>query len=116
MTLTPVALPTLPAASRACADSVCVPLASPVVSQLIEYGLVVTAAPRFALSSVNCTLVTPTLSLAVAETVTVLETVAPEAGMVTETVGGVVSRVLLVEKIASPLMDSTPLEFLERTR
>ena len=43
-------------------------------------------------SSRNCTLVTPTLSLAVAETVTAVPlTVAPPAGAVTVTVGGVAS-------------------------
>ena len=43
-------------------------------------------------SSRNCTLVTPTLSLAVADTVTAVPlTVAPFAGAVTDTVGGVVS-------------------------
>ena len=43
-------------------------------------------------SSLNCTPATPTLSEAVAETVTAVpETVAPLAGVVRETVGGVVS-------------------------
>jgi hypothetical protein len=65
---------------------------------------------------VNCTLATPTLSVAFAETVVVPEMVAPPAGAVIETVGGVVSKTLLVWNTKSPLMDSTPLEFLERTR
>ena len=56
--------------------------------QLIEYGLVVPAAPRFTPSSMNWMLVTPTLSEAVAETVTFApETVALLAGAVMDTVG-----------------------------
>jgi hypothetical protein len=81
----------LPAASEAVAVNVYVPFATVVVSQLIAYGAVVSAAPRFAPFSLNCTAVTPTLSLAVALTVTVPDTVAPLAGAVTDTVGGVVS-------------------------
>ena len=50
--------------------------------------------PRAWPSRRNCTPATPTLSEAVAETVTVLETVAPEAGAVIETVGAVVSGVV----------------------
>ena len=42
-------------------------------------------------STRNCTLATATLSLALADTVTILETVAPVAGAVIETVGGVAS-------------------------
>ena len=49
------------------------------------------SAPSAAPSSRNCTPTTPTLSLAVAETVTVPETVAPLAGAVIDTVGGVTS-------------------------
>jgi hypothetical protein len=45
-------------------------------------------------STWNCTLPTATLSDAVAESVIVPETVAPETGEVIETVGGVVSDVL----------------------
>ena len=51
----------------------------------------VTSAPRLAPSSLNCTPTTPTLSVAVAETVTVPATVAPAAGAVIETAGGVAS-------------------------
>ena len=39
----------------------------------------------------NCSPTTPTLSVALAETVTVPETVAPAAGAIIETAGGVVS-------------------------
>jgi hypothetical protein len=53
----------------------------------------VTSAPRFAPSSLNCTPTTPTLSAALAETVVVPATVAPAAGAVIETVGGVLSLV-----------------------
>src|SRR2546426_4939427 len=62
-----------------------------VVFQEREYGAVVTSAPRFAPSSLNCTPTTPTLSVAVAETVIVPEMVAPADGAVSATVGGVVS-------------------------
>jgi hypothetical protein len=61
------------------------------VFQEIENGALVSAAPRFTPSSWNCTLVTATLSAAVAETLTVLLTVAPLAGEETVTVGGVES-------------------------
>src|SRR6185295_6025424 len=51
ITVTFAAVPTFPAASRALADRTCVPLATGVVSQLIEYGAVFTSEPRFMLSS-----------------------------------------------------------------
>ena len=49
------------------------------------------SAPRLAPSNWNCTPATPTLSLALAETVMLPETVAAFAGADIETVGGVVS-------------------------
>src|SRR4051812_5831313 len=61
----------LPAASRATAVSVCVPDDAVVVFHAIEYGAVVSSAPRLAPSSLNWTPTTPTLSLAVALTVVV---------------------------------------------
>jgi hypothetical protein len=61
-----------------------------------EYGAALTAAPRFVPSTWNCTLATATLSAAVAATVIVPETVAPEPGAVIDTVGGVVSPPVLV--------------------
>ena len=61
--------------------------------QLVLYGAAVSSAPRFAPSSLNCTPTTPTLSDAVAETVTVPETVLPSAGAVRETVGSSLSPV-----------------------
>ena len=51
----------------------------------------VTSAPRFTPSSLNCTPTTPTSSVAFAETVIVPETEAPAAGAVMDTLGGVVS-------------------------
>lgn len=86
----------LPAASRATARSTCVPLAAVRVFQLIAYGGDVSGAPRFTPLSVNWTDVTPTLSEALADTVTVPLTVAPLAGAVRLTVGAVVSAVLLL--------------------
>src|SRR5262245_37076249 len=81
----------LPAASRATAVMVCEPLAAPVVFQETEYGAVVSSAPKLAPSILNCTPTTPTLSEALAVTPVVPDTVAPEAGEVTLTVGGAVS-------------------------
>ena len=49
------------------------------------------AVPRLAPSSKNCTLATPTLSDALAETVTVPAIVAFAAGAVSDTVGAVAS-------------------------
>ena len=51
----------------------------------------VSGAPRFAPSSLNCTLWTPTSSDAVAATDATPETVEPAAGAVSDTVGAVVS-------------------------
>src|SRR5258708_4600166 len=81
----------LPAASRAIAVTVCGPLLAVTVSPDIEYGAVVSSAPRFAPSMLNCTPATPTLSAALAVTVTVADTVWPLLGEVMLTVGGVVS-------------------------
>jgi len=50
----------------------------------------------------NCTPTTPTLSVALAETVTVPATEAPAAGAVIETAGGVVSEGAAVVKVKSP--------------
>src|SRR5439155_23224986 len=80
----------LPAASRAWADKLCTPLATRVVSQEIVKGSLVTSARRVFPSSKNCTPTTPTLSDALAETVVLPMTVAPVAGAVIATVGGVV--------------------------
>src|ERR1051325_5715509 len=80
-----------PAASRTTAVNVCAAFDAAVVFHDTEYGAVVSSAPRFAPSSLNCTPATPTLSLAFAVTLTVPEIVAPAAGAVSATVGCVVS-------------------------
>src|SRR5205809_2699086 len=101
VTLTAPAVAVLPAASRTTAVRLCVPLLAVVVIQERVYGAAVTSAPRFAPSSLNCTPTTPTLSVALAETVIVPETVAPAAGAVIETVGGVVSGGAAVVNVTS---------------
>jgi len=94
VTETAVLVVVLPAASRATAVSVWLPFDTEVVFQLIENGAVVSSAPRFTPSSLNCTPVTPTLSVAVELTVTVEPpTNEPLAGAVTLTVGAVLSTV-----------------------
>src|SRR5207245_906799 len=89
VTVTAADVVTLPAASRATAVSVWLPLAVLTVFHDTEWGEVVPSAARLAPSSLNWTPATPTLSLALAVTVTVLDTVAPAAGAVIETDGGV---------------------------
>ena len=70
------------------------PLETVVVFQPMVQGLAVISAPRLAPSSLNCTPTTPTLSDADADTVSLVpETVAPLAGAVIDTVGGVMSLV-----------------------
>src|ERR1051326_2168290 len=91
VTVTAADVVVLPAASRATAVSVCDALLAAVVSHEVAYGALVSSAPRFAPSSLNCTPTTFTLSDAVAVTVVVPVTVAPAAGAVTLTVGGIVS-------------------------
>jgi hypothetical protein len=81
-----------PAASRAMAVRVWEPLLAVVVFHETLYGVAVSSEPRFAPSRRNWTPTTPTLSVAVAETVTVPDTVASLVGAVIVTVGGVVSR------------------------
>src|SRR5207247_4553039 len=99
VTLTAADVAVLPAASRATAVKVWDPLTASVVFQEREYGAAVTSAPRFAPSSLNCTPTTPTLSVALAETITVPEMVDPADGSVIETVGGVVSGGARVVKV-----------------
>ena len=81
----------MPAASRATAVRLWTPSTTASVFQDVVYGAAVTSAPSVAPSSWNWTPATPTLSEAVAETVTVPLTLAPSAGAVSETTGGVVS-------------------------
>src|SRR6266850_882671 len=87
----PAEVAPFPAASLATAVRVCVPSRTVVVFQETAYGGTVTSAPRLAPLSLNWTPATPTLSDAVATTVTVPDTVAPLAGDVMATDGGVVS-------------------------
>jgi hypothetical protein len=63
------------------------------------------AAPLLALSTLNCTLATATLSLAVAVMVTVPDSVALATGELIATVGGVVS--FGVAQAKSPLTAET---------
>src|SRR5262245_3024048 len=90
-TVTPTAAEVvwLPAASRARALRECAPAATEVEFQATTYGAAVTSDPRLAPSRRNCTPTTATLSLAVALTLTVPETVAPFAGDEMLTVGAV---------------------------
>ena len=83
----------LPAASRATALSVCEPFDERRGVQSTEYGLAVSADPTLAPSTRNCTLCTPTLSEAVAVTVTVPRRSRPAAGALIDTFGAVVSFV-----------------------
>src|SRR2546426_8557611 len=80
-----------PAASRATAVRLCAPLLAVAVFQDAVYGDDASSLPRLAPSSLNCTPMTPTLSEAVAVMLMVPETVAPLAGLVIETAGGVLS-------------------------
>src|SRR5712691_810963 len=76
-----------PAASRATAVRVCEPLLAAVVFHEMEYGAAVTSVPAFTPSSRNWTPATPALSEALAVTLIVPPTAAPEAGDVMLTVG-----------------------------
>src|SRR5439155_1751048 len=91
VTVTPADVFRFPAASRAIAVRVCEPFPTLAVFQEVEYGAAVSSAPSAPPSRRNCTPATPTLSEAVALTVTVDDTVAPFAGDVMLTDGGVVS-------------------------
>src|SRR2546427_1509436 len=116
VTLTALGGVVLPAASRATAVRLWEPPATRVVFHKRAYGAAVTSAPRFAPSSLNCTPTTPTLSVALAETVIVPATVAPAAGAVSETVGGVVSGGARVVKVTSPETARLPTPSLDLTR
>jgi hypothetical protein len=88
VTFTAVDVVVLPAASLATAVKLCAPLETPVVFQEIEYGLVV-AVPMVVAPSLKTTCVTPTLSVELADTVTVPLRKAPADGAVRAAVGGV---------------------------
>src|SRR5881628_3373946 len=79
VTVTAAAVAVLPAASRVTAVRTWEPSRTVVVFQAMVYGASVTGAPNFIPSSLNCTPATPTLSAAVADTLTVAPTVAPGA-------------------------------------
>lgn len=113
VTVTPLLVALFPAASLAMAVNVCEPLLAVVVSQDTEYGEAVSRMPKLPPSNWNCTLATPTLSLAFAETVAVPETVAPVIGAVMDIVGGVVSAVtvsiaMLLVAVPAELLTTTP--------
>src|SRR3954470_19309438 len=102
VTVTVAAVVVFPAASRATAVNVWVPLVALVVSQVLVYGAAASSEPQFTPSNLNCTPATPMLSDAVAEMVTAgPDMVAPFAGAVSETVGGVVSAAVSVVKTTS---------------
>ena len=86
----------------------CDPFDPVVVSHEAEYGDPVFSGPRLEPSSRNCTPATATLSDALAVTATVPETVAPCAGVVMETVGGVVSAVPLALNAAICIIQRPP--------
>ena len=91
VTVTAAEVAVLPAPSRARAESLCSPLATPVEAQDSSYGAEVSSAPSGLPSRRNWTPAIPLASLALAATVVAPLTVAPAAGAVIVTVGGVVS-------------------------
>src|SRR5262249_49121967 len=93
VTVTVAEVVVFPLVSRARALRTWVPFATVPVSQVIEYGATVSSAPKLLPSRRNCTPATATSSEAVAVTVITPETVAPAAGLVTVTEGGLVSAV-----------------------
>ena len=74
------------------------------------------SAPRLAPSSRNWTPATPTLSVALAETVTFPETTEPAAGAVREALGGELSGAGVVALTAPDWADSLPAASRARTR
>src|SRR5439155_1477788 len=109
VTLTALLVALFPAASRATAVKVCAPLLALGVGHETVYGAAVSSAPSVTPSSLNCTPTTPTLSVAVAEIVTVPETLAAGAGAVSATVGGVVSRTVVLPAAVAVLPVSSRL-------
>jgi hypothetical protein len=105
VTVTTALVVLFPTASLAIASSLCVPLLTLVVSHEYAYGADASKPPALMPSTWNCTLATPTLSAAFAETLTVPETLAPAAGALIDTVGGVVSAdVLLTVTVTAALV------------
>jgi hypothetical protein len=78
------------------------PLEVAVLSHAIEYGEEVSSLPTLTPFALNCTPTTPTVSDAFAESVTdEPEMVAPFDGAVIETVGGLLSTVIVMtEEVA----------------
>src|SRR5438128_2340399 len=101
VTGTPADVVLLPAASRATAVSVCAPPETVDVSHDALNGGAASSAAIATPSTSSCTPTTPTLSLAVADTVTVPDTDALGAGDVIDTVGAVVSSTRVVN-VKSP--------------
>jgi len=116
VTLTAAEVVRLPAPSRATAVRVWLPLVAVVVFQETAYGTAVTSAARGTPSSMNCTPTTPVLSEALAEMGTVPETVAPDAGVVSPTRGGVTSPVDGVVTVKSDVAARLPAASLDITR
>jgi len=103
--VTAALVPWFPDGSCPTAVKVWLPFATVVVSKESEYGALVSCGPAFAPSTRNCTKETGLSgSVAVAVSVIVPETVAPFAGAVTVTTGGVVSdwTVKLTPLLATP--------------
>ena len=96
VTVTDAVCEVSPAVSRTRAVSVCPPLAAVAVFQLTVYGELVSSASRSTPSSWNRTPATATLSVAVAVTCTVPDTVAPVRGDEIAPEGGVVSGAVVV--------------------
>jgi len=93
----------------------CDPLVTVTVFQEVEYGAVVTSGPSATPSSRNWTpATTPELSEAAAVTLTVPVSVAPEAGAVIATVGGVVSEAVVRKETDASVFRI--LEWSARTR
>src|SRR5688572_22312774 len=103
VTVTGAEVVRLPAASRATAVMVCEPLVVVVVFQGAENGAVVTSVPALP-SRKNCTPVTAVSSAALAVTVIVPETVAPEAGELMLTVGAAASKRTLLSVLVEAVL------------
>ena len=96
-------VPTFEEESYAFEESVCVPLATVVVSKIHSYGAVVSVDFNTPPSR-NSTLVTATLSVALAVTVVVPTSVAPAAGAVIAVVGAVRSLLTVTPTAAEALL------------
>src|SRR5688500_2490809 len=103
VTVTGAEVVRLPAASRATAVSVCEPLVTVVVFHGAEYGAAVSSVPALP-STKNWTPTTAVSSAAVAVTVTVPDTVAPEAGELMLTVGAAASKRTLLSVLVDAVL------------